>query len=316
MRKAAQQRQWLRKTLWFIDYLLVTLLLSFLRWLPVDRSSRMGRALARRVGPSLLHKQLVQVDNNLAQAFPAWDAAHRHQVALDVLGTGGAVLAEYTHLQQLLTQPERIDIHFEGGQPDWLKQGGPVVFVSAHLSNWELAGLAIARLGLPYASLYSPPANPWLDQMLLKSREALNCQLVDRNKSLRPMMAGLKANRSVALIMDRRTDTGIEIPFFGQPKTSSSFAATLAQKFAVPLVPVWVQRDGDAAYFKVTFCRPLQPAEAAVTEEQKVADLTTQIHQCFEAWIADAPQAWLCTKRLWAKSGKAAKPGKAIAAST
>ena len=48
----------------------------------------------------------------------------------------------------------------------------PNVIVTAHQSNWEVVCSAMAKLGMPNASLYSPPTNPLLDRNSLFTQRA------------------------------------------------------------------------------------------------------------------------------------------------
>ena len=135
--------------------------------------------------------------------------------------------------------------------------------MTAHQSNWEVVCSAMAKLGIPNASLYSPPTNPLLDRMLLESRRALNCELLPRENSARLLMRALKQGQTAAMVMDRRVDDGKPIRFFGRDKLSTIMPARLALKFNCDLVPVQVERLQDAHY-RVTFHPPVRPRDTSV----------------------------------------------------
>ena len=146
--------------------------------------------------------------------------------------------------------------------PDWRRPGTPVVFVAAHLANWEVAGAAITQLGLRSHTLFAPLANPWLDRLMLRYRRSLGCVPVSRAAGLRGFVTALKAGEATAMIIDRKIEDGRPVPFFGADKSSSTLPARLALRFDAPLVPVQVERL-PGARFRVTFHAPLHPATPA-----------------------------------------------------
>jgi KDO2-lipid IV(A) lauroyltransferase len=156
----------------------------------------------------------------------------------------------------------------------------------------------MAKLDMPNASLYSPPTNPYLDRMLARSRRALNCELLPRDNSARLLMRALRNGRTVGMVMDRRVDDGHPIRFFGREKLSTLAPARLALKFDCELIPAHVERFGDARY-RVTFHKPVKPANPHAGETAQAVDMIQQLHLLFEAWIRQNPEDWFCTKRLW-----------------
>jgi KDO2-lipid IV(A) lauroyltransferase len=113
-------------------------------------------------------------------------------------------------------------------------------------------------------------------------------------------MRALKQGRTAAMVMDRRVDEGTPIRFFGRDKLSTLLPAKLSFKFQCDLVPVQVERTGDARY-RVTFHPPVQASDATANEDKRAHDVIQQVHNLFEDWIRADPEGWFCSKRLWAK---------------
>jgi KDO2-lipid IV(A) lauroyltransferase len=153
-------------------------------------------------------------------------------------------------------------------------------------------------MGIPNASLYSPPTNPMLDRMLAESRRALDCELLPRDNSARLLIRALKQGRTAAMVMDRRVDEGKSIQFFGHAKMSTIMPAKLALKFNCDLVPAQVERLQDARY-RVTFHPPVRPGNPNADQTARAIDMTQQLHNQFESWIRQRPEDWFCSKRLW-----------------
>jgi KDO2-lipid IV(A) lauroyltransferase len=279
--KLAREYRFLQRLLWRLDYALVWSLTSLFRLLPIDAASRLGARVGAWIGPRMERKHAIY-RQNLASAFPHLDATELNQLLSRAWGQAGRVLAEYAHLGAILADPERLEIDIREPIVTYTEPDKPCVMVAAHHNNWEVIGSAMAKLGIPNASLYSPPTNPYIDRLLAHNRRAL------------------KQGRTAAMVMDRRVDEGKPVQFFGRDKVSTTMPAKLALKFQCPLVPVQVQRMKDARY-RVIFHKPLQPQDATADQDSQALDLTQQAHAQFEDWIRAEPEGWFCSKRLWAK---------------
>lgn len=302
LRKLAREHEPLRQFLWRLDYGLLWLLEKLLTALPVDLSSRIGARIGGFVGPLLKRKTEI-FRTNFATAFPDLGDQALDRLVRDAWAQAGRVLAEYPHLAELQESERRVQIEIRTPITTYEDPNKPCVIVTAHQSNWEVVGAAMARLGIPNATLYSPPTNPMLDQLLMASRQALNCQLLPRDKSARLLMRALKEGRTAAMVMDRRVDEGKPVTFFGHDKLSTMMPARLALKFDCPLVPAQVVRLEDA-HFQVIFHAPIVPRCPDADENERALDMIQQVHDKFETWIREKPQDWFCSKRLWPKKGK------------
>ncbi len=298
----ARRHRGLRRLLWWVDFAALWLIEKLALLLPVDASSRLGQRIGSWIGPRLTKKHRI-FRNNFAVALPELNEQELETLTRNAWARAGRILAEYPHLTTILAEPERLQIEILAPVPTYADPSRPSVFVTAHLSNWEVVCSCLARLGIPNASLYSPPTNPLLDKMLLDSRSALNCELLPRDNSARALMRALREGRSAGMVMDRRVDDGKAVQFFGRDKLSTLMPAKLALKFDCELVPVHVERLQDARY-RVTFHPPIRPGDRTAEENTQAVDMIQQVHQLFETWILARPEDWLCTKRLWAKEKK------------
>ena len=299
LRKLARKHQYLQRLLWRVDFALVWLIATLAKRLPIDTASRFGEKVGAWIGPRLTSKTAI-FRTNMATAFPELNDAELDQLVARAWGRVGRVMGEYPHLSTILNEPERMVIDIREPLETYANPGKPCVMVGAHQSNWEVVGSAMARMGIPNVSLYSPPTNPYLDRLLLDSRRALNCELLPRENSVRLLARALKQGQTAGMVMDRRVDAGEPIKFFGHDKLSTILPARLAQKFHCDLVPVQVERLQDARY-RVTFHPPVHPTDTSVDGTAQAIDMIQQVHHLFEGWIRQQPQDWFCSKRLWAK---------------
>ena len=298
-RRWARKHRPLRALLWRLDFALFWLLVKLTERLPVDTASRIGERLGRMIGKLLKRKSAI-FRENLATVFPELSAREIDRLVSRAWGQAGRVLLEYPHLGTILAEHDRLLIDIREPIATYRDPSRPCVIVTAHQSNWEVVCSAMAKLGMPNASLYSPPSNPLLDRLLLDSRRALNCELLPRDQGARLLMRALKHGQTAAMVMDRQVKDGQPVHFFGRSKPSTVLPARLALKFGCELVPVQVERLADAR-FRVTFHPPVTPRDPDADEAAQALDMIQQVHHQFEGWIRQHPEDWFCSKRVWPK---------------
>lgn len=298
IRDKAAQSPVARRVLWGLDVVFVGLLLGVFRVLPVAWASALGARLGRVFG-WILKRRNRHVRANLSLALPDTSPARIDALAGDVWANAGAVLAEYPNLYRIADpRREHLEIEIVERIPAYDTPDRPVVFVAAHMANWEIPAAAIARLGFRPRIMYAPLANPWLDRLMLYYRAALGGDLVSRSAGLRGFLDALRNRQAVAMIIDRRIEGGRPLEFFGAEKASSVLPARLALRSGVPLVPVEVQRL-PGARFRIRFHAPLVPGDPEADPDSQAVDLTRQINAKFEDWIRARPGEWLCTSKIW-----------------
>lgn len=290
-----------RNLLWFIDLVVVSSVMGLFRVIPVAWASALGARLGRTFG-RILNRRNQHVRANLTVALPDTAPEEIARLANEVWANAGSVLAEYPNLHKISDpRRNRIEVEVLEQIPAYSQPGQPAVFVSAHLANWEVMAVAIARLEMRPCAMYATLSNPWLDRMMLSYRKALGCELVSRDEGLRAFIDALKEGRSPIMLTDRRVDGGKQIPFFGEERDTSLLPAKLALRFGVPLVPVQAERL-PGARFRVRFHPPLLPRDPTLDRDNQAVDLTRQINEKFEQWITARPGEWLCTSKIWPSS--------------
>lgn len=291
-------RPWLRPLAWPLQAAALAGFWGVCRLLPVAWAGAFGRGLLRSLGPlTPWHEHLCL---NLAAVAGEAGRERIDALARAAWGNFGATLAEYPHLGEIVARrPERhIELRIDPAVVAARDQGRPMIFLTAHLGNWEVATMAARSIGVPLSVVYAPQANPLLDRMVQRFRRPLRCGLIANAAGARPLVAEVRAGRSIGMLADLRVDHGEPVPFFGHPTLTTLVPARLAAKFRCPLVPVRVERL-DGARFRITAYPPIRPADEAADEQARALSMMARFNQLLESWIREQPEGWQCLKRRW-----------------
>jgi len=296
----AKHHPGLRRVLFAVESYIVLLIWWLLRLLPPGRAARVGGWIVGRLGPRV--EKSVVMRENLRMAFPELDAASIDALAQRAWYHLGMVFGEYPHLAKIARAgPDaRIEIVDHCGLEKYRTRQRQAVFVGAHLSNWEVMALALARDGVPLLALYAPLQNPRLDELMSRARRQLGCTMLARGESMRGLIKQVRAGGSIGLLLDLASDDGIAVPFFGRDMVTSLTTARMAERYGCDIVPVRTQRLGPAR-FRFTAYPALDFASSGDDEATRAFAATRQLNALMEQWIREAPEEWLSANRRWDK---------------
>ena len=297
-------RQRLRHAAHRVEALAASAALFLFRTLGPVRASNLGGALGRTVGPWLPVSAVAHA--NLRLAMPGLDSPSRRRIVRGVWDNLGRTVAEFPHLAALRRNTP--------SGPGWVavgaevleaqaRTGGPVLFVSGHIGNWEMLPPAVAQFGLPFASFYRAAANPLVDAMIRNLRQdAMGCEVPSFAKGprgARAALAHLMRGGALGMLVDQKMNDGIEARLFGHPAMTASALAGIALRQRCPVIPGRIERVGPAR-LRLVVDAPLTLPDTG----NRIADqaaLTQQVNDVLEHWIRARPEAWLWLHRRWPK---------------
>ncbi len=285
--------------------------LRLLRLLGPITSSNLFGALFRAVGPWLPVSRVAH--DNLRRALPELDAQARRRVVRGVWDNLGRTVGELPHIA---------DFHKTASGPGWellgadilqrlAEKGGPMIFFSGHIGNWEVLPVVTAAHGLTFAPFYRSVENRQIDAMLMDlRRQAVRTEVPMFAKGAagaRQSLAHLSRGGRLGMLMDQKMNDGIEARFFGRPAMTAPALAALALRLRCPVIPGYVERTGPAR-FRLTCEQPLDLPDTG-DRAADIASLTQTVNDTMERWIRAKPESWLWLHRRWpASSGPSPAP--------
>lgn len=143
-----------------------------------------------------------------------------------------------------------------------LSEGRGVIFVSAHIGNWELAGGVLGLNGYPGRAvarrIYYEPFNQWIVDL----RSQVGIQTIYRDISSREMLKRLAQNEVMGILPDQDIERirGIFVPFFGIPAYTPLAPVRLAMAAKAPILINFLVRENRTRY-RFVFGGVLRPSE-------------------------------------------------------
>jgi Kdo2-lipid IVA lauroyltransferase/acyltransferase len=177
----------------------------------------------------------------------------------------------------------------------------PVIIVTAHYGNWELAGSAWAHnFGIPMVSIMRKFNNPLIGECILNRRQSDIHQCVDKQGGIRGLLKALRANKTIAILADQHaaTSEGVETIFFGQPCRTHSSPAILHLKTGVPIIPELTRRKPDGKGFEFVIGDLIR--YTPTDDKQADINTVTQMYTtALEKLISEQPDQWMWAHRRW-----------------
>jgi len=173
-----------------------------------------------------------------------------------------------------------------------------VLILTAHMGNWELLTNVAAMTGYPLSIVVRPLDFRPLESFFRHFRTRFGATLIPTKNSMRMVLESLKERSMVALLMDQNVDwyDGVFVSFFGRPACTNRGLALLALKTGVPVVPVFLVRDG--AGFTAEFGSDVP----LIRTGDKAADVeanTQQYNDIIESFVRRYPDQWFWVHQRW-----------------
>jgi lauroyl/myristoyl acyltransferase len=175
------------------------------------------------------------------------------------------------------------------------------ICVTCHMGNWEALGLAFGVRGFPLASVAAPLANPAVDAMFNRMREATGQVVIPVRGALRSLVRTLREVGKVALLLDQNTkpsEGGVFVDFFGLPVPVASTAAALALRTGAEVYVGACIPMPDGTY-RAPAPRLIPPPVDGAERGDSERAMTAAIAKGIEDLVRAHPEHWLWMYKRW-----------------
>ncbi len=239
---------------------------------------------------------------NLKRAFPEWSAAQRRRTIRGVIRQVGWMAAEFAHFPRYTRKNIDRVVLLDGFEnfAAAREQGRGVLFLTGHMSAWELAPFAQALFGYPLHFLARPIENRRLNDLIDRYRCLSGNQPIDKGRSARAVLSLLRQGGTVGVLIDHNSsrEEGVFVDFFGLPACTSSGLARIALRTGAPVVPGFLIWDGELRKYRLRFEPAVELARTG-DDERDIRENTARFTRVVEDVVRSHPDQWLWVHKRW-----------------
>ena len=279
---------------YFIEYILIVILFGLFKLLGYKISSEVGCLLGKTFGPffrskKIIKKNLIKFDNSLSPE-------KIKNITTEMWGNYGRIFSEYPYISNFRKGDLDKYIKIENLEKlEEIKKGQPVIFISAHFSNFELMAMVIEKAGVNLSAIYRPLNNRMVNSIMEPLRKKYICknQIKKGINGVRESLKFFKQGTSVAIMIDQRVSQGEKINFFNHPALTTTIPAQFVKKFGCKIQPVHIERF-NKVNFKITF-----DEQIIIGENSDDASISLKLNQWLEKKIKRNPSQWIWSHDRW-----------------
>jgi Kdo2-lipid IVA lauroyltransferase/acyltransferase len=283
-------------------YLAIRALVCVLQLMPLSACRALAEGLAVLAYTVDKRHRLVALEN-LRLAFPnRYTAAELDQLVRAVYRHFCLVLVEIVHLPRILhTENWRRYVTLVAGERmvDCLTSGRPLLIVTGHFGNWEMAGYVLGVLGFQTYAIARPLDNPLVDAFFLRFRQKTGQTILAKHGDFERIQDVLRQGGVIATLADQDAgQRGLFVDFFGRTASTHKAVALLALEHDVPMAVVGVPRVAEPMRYEIRTEDVIDPREYAGRPDALKA-MTQRFTLALEQLIRRQPEQYFWLHRRW-----------------
>ena len=280
---------------YFFQFLFTMISFLIFKILGANISSKLSGKLFEIIGPYFRSKEIIH--SNIKRAFPDISLNDLQKMTNSMWNNYGRIFAEYIFIKNYRfgNLSSFIDIDGEEILDDIKLTNKQVIFISGHLSNFELMAMYLEKSGIKLSAIYRPLNNIFLNKIMETLRKKYICrnQIKKGIGGLKKLIELKKKNLSTALMIDQRVSEGVLSDFFNKKALTTTIPAQLVKRFNIPIVPVFIERT-EGIKFKIRISPPIN-----FSENFTIQSITDELNLILEKMINKKPEQWIWSHNRW-----------------
>lgn len=294
----------------YLAYLAVRIVVGIAQAMSIDQSYAFARNLALLLYKVNKRHRKVGMENLKAAFGDHYTEAQRDEIVRGVYRHFCMMLMEMLHIPRKLHREnwrEKITLVGQDVVVNQLLKGGPIIMLTGHFGNWEMAGYLFGVFGFPPNSVARPLDNPYLEAFLKKFRERTGQKMIAKKGGYDDMLSVLRSGGLLSFLADQDAgERGMFVDFFGRPASTHKAIALLAIEHQAPVMVGGARRVGPGFRYEVAIEDLILPSEWSGTPDDALL-LTQRYTSALERIIRRDPDQYLWLHRRWKHQPKAKK---------
>lgn len=247
---------------------------------------------------------------NLRLAFPEWTDAKRREAIRRMTRNLGWLAAEFARFPKLTRGNIEELVAIDGFENfDAARRTGKgVIFLTGHMSAWELAPFAQALYGYPLSFLARAIDNERVNALIDRYRSLSGNRPIEKNNAARAALRVLREGGTVGVLADQNTsvDEGVFVNFFGVAAATTTGLVRMARHTGAAVVPGFLSWDAAARKYRLEF-EPAVEMQHSGDEAEDARENAERCNRVIEEHIRAHPDEWVWVHKRW-KNRPAGEP--------
>ncbi|MCK4236514.1 MAG: lysophospholipid acyltransferase family protein, partial [Candidatus Krumholzibacteria bacterium] len=182
------------------------------------------------------------------------------------------------------------------------EDGRGVIALTGQIGCWELCVVYFSEKGYKFSAIARDLHDERLNDVLVAMRKRHGVVSIPRGSSAVAGYKVLKRGEILAMLIDQDIDVdGTFVSFFGIPTHTPRGAAAFALRSGASIVPMAVHMQPGGKHC-ITVLPRLEFPPDALTEQERIDELTLRCSKALERLIRHYPQQWVWLHDRWRRS--------------
>ena len=242
------------------------------------------------------------IEDNLRHSFPSMNAEERDAIGCGMWQHLFLLVCEIAHTARKIHRTnwrQHIRLSGERELVTRLLQARPLVLLSGHFGNFELAGYAAGLYGFTNHSIARPLDNPYLHRFMASFRNLNGQYVLPKQGSSGDIQQLLNRGETLAILGDQYAGAkGCWIDFLGRPASYHKSVALFSLASGAPLATCYARRLAKPLEFEIGLATCFDPATPGEVSAD-IPGITQWYNDALESIILRNPEQYWWVHRRW-----------------
>jgi Kdo2-lipid IVA lauroyltransferase/acyltransferase len=286
----------------YLAYIGARMAIMFVEMLSV----RAGYVLARAIGSLIFrfdkrHRKIA-IDQ-LSSSFPDWSEGKIRRVAkasiCNMVCMGLELLLTPRHIRPETWRKHIRLRNMEKVVSTLIARDRPMVLVTGHFGNWELAGYFSAAIGLAFSSVARRIDNPYINDLIFGVRERAGQRMIYKQGAAAQVARAFDRKEAVSMVCDQDAGArGLFVDYFGRPASTFKSIGLLAMQYDAPIAVICCRRLEGRFNFEIFNQRLIEPSEWT-DKDDPLRWITQEYTTALETAVRAQPDQYFWVHRRW-----------------
>jgi KDO2-lipid IV(A) lauroyltransferase len=239
---------------YLFEYLLVRLLICLVQVSSVEACAATARFLARLINDVFRFRRKV-IDENIRRVYPQMSAVQRQDMSREMWFHLVMMAFDIVHAPRKIHDTnwrKYVNIRDIELMTRYLIDYRPLIAVTGHYGNFEIAGYVTGLLGMPSYSVARKLDNDYLDQFINEFRGMNGQFIIPKDGSAGEIERVLQAGSILTILGDQHAGTkGCWVDFLGQPASCHKAVALFSLATGAPMMVSYCRHTDKPLHFEI-----------------------------------------------------------------